>query len=774
MIRQWLLLLKGVRQIRKQTKLNNIYHMNMKNLILTLLMVLTTSLSFTQFCPYLGNDQLLSCGINSTTLTADLSQCGVGGINPNQTTNYGVSNIAYSPDSYTNGNSVFLGDDAISNSIPIGFNFCYFGQTYTNFYIGSNNWVGFSAGQNSTWITTPIPNGSGSAPMNCIMGPWQDINPGIGGTIKYAVYGTAPCRRLVISYYQVPMFSCTSQLYSSQIKIYETTNIIETHILNKPICASWNSGNAVHGLHNANGTQSVLVQPPVSTSIRNNNQWSTQNEGVRFTPSGPVVNPVLTWYQVGNPNPIGTGQSITVTPPAQGANYTCRFVYPICNAGWAACNVSSGFGPDTVFVLPGPPNIQTSITSFTEPLCYLGCDGTATVTPINGTPNFTYLWSNGQTTQTAINLCVGVYDVLVTDDNGCTGNSSITINQPTQVIFNNIIESNVTCDENDGSIIMVGNGGTQPYNYFIDNVSSNDTINGLSGGNYLISIQDVNGCQIDSNVYLTYPTPITPSISPIDTVQCIPGNFTFVNTSSPSINMVSTFVMFGDNTDTTTLLTDNITHTYDSVGVWDITMSVTSDYGCVYTQVFDDLVETRPLPTAQFNISPNPTTFFETSVMMQDQSYSNIVSWYWYSPDGSPMVSTYDSPTITFPEGVTGQYPVYLTVIDNLGCSDTTSRILTVESDVLSFIPNTFTPDGNEYNQGWGFNFAGIDEYRFNLYIFNRWGEMIWECHNPNETWDGTYNGFPVQQGMYSWKADFGVVNTDERRSINGFVNVIR
>jgi gliding motility-associated-like protein len=767
MIRQWLLLLKGVRQIRKQTKLNNIYHMNMKNLILTLLMVLTTSLSFTQFCPYLGNDQLLSCGINSTTLTADLSQCGVGGINPNQTTNYSVTSIPFINQTNT-GTLLSMSDDSQQGPFNIGFNFCFFGQTYTQFYVGSNGWISFSPAQPTTFTSATIPSVGATIPKNCIMGPWQDWHPGLGGQIRYQVQGTAPCRKLVVSWVNVPMFSCTNLQGTFHIVIYETTNIIENHIVSKPNCLSWAGGTAVEGVHNNAGTIGITVPG------RNSTAWTANNDSWRWTPSGPVVTPTLTWYQVGNPAPIGTGQSITVTPPAGGANYTCRFVYPICNAGWAVCNVSSGFGPDTVFVLPGQPNIQTSITSFTEPLCYLGCDGTATVTPINGTPNFTYLWSNGQTTQTAINLCVGVYDVLVTDDNGCTGNSSITINQPTQVIFDNIIESNVTCDENDGSIIMVGNGGTQPYNYFIDNVSSNDTINGLSGGNYLISIQDVNGCQIDSNVYLTYPTPITPSISPIDTVQCIPGNFTFINTSSPSINMVSTFVMFGDNTDTTTLLTDNITHTYDSVGVWDITMSVTSDYGCVYTQVFDDLVETRPLPTAQFNISPNPTTFFETSVMMQDQSYSNIVSWYWYSPDGSPMVSTYDSPTITFPEGVTGQYPVYLTVIDNLGCSDTTSRILTVESDVLSFIPNTFTPDGNEYNQGWGFNFAGIDEYRFNLYVFNRWGEMIWECHNPNETWDGTYNGFPVQQGMYSWKADFGVVNTDERRSINGFVNVIR
>jgi gliding motility-associated-like protein len=203
-------------------------------------------------------------------------------------------------------------------------------------------------------------------------------------------------------------------------------------------------------------------------------------------------------------------------------------------------------------------------------------------------------------------------------------------------------------------------------------------------------------------------------------------------------------------------------------------MSVTSDYGCVYTQTFNNIVETRPLPTAQFNIASSPTTFFNTSVMMQDQSYSNIVSWYWYAPDGSPTTSVSDNPIMTFPEGITGQYPVYLTVVDELGCSDTISKLLIVESDVLSFIPNSFTPDGNEHNQTWKFYFNGIDEEKFDLYIFNRWGEMIWECHNPNDSWDGTYDGSPVKEGVYVWKVDFGVINTDERRSINGFINLMR
>jgi gliding motility-associated-like protein len=160
--------------------------------------------------------------------------------------------------------------------------------------------------------------------------------------------------------------------------------------------------------------------------------------------------------------------------------------------------------------------------------------------------------------------------------------------------------------------------------------------------------------------------------------------------------------------------------------------------------------------------------------MVQDQSYSNIVDWWWYAPDATPTLSITNNSTFTFPEGIVGQYPIYLVVTDNLGCTDTTSRILTVISDVLSFIPNTFTPDGDEHNQDWGFNFDGIDETGFSLLIFNRWGEIIWETHDSHEKWDGTYRGMIVPEGMYVWKSTFGVINTDERRTINGTVNVIR
>ena len=109
-----------------------------------------------------------------------------------------------------------------------------------------------------------------------------------------------------------------------------------------------------------------------------------------------------------------------------------------------------------------------------------------------------------------------------------------------------------------------------------------------------------------------------------------------------------------------------------------------------------------------------------------------------------------------------------------MGCADTVSNKLIVLSDVLNYIPNSFTPDGDENNQVWSFKFNGIEEDGFNMYVFNRWGQVIWESHDVNSYWDGTYNGIPVQQGSYVWKADFDVLNTSERRVISGMVTILK
>ena len=201
--------------------------------VYTIIMLLIGIIAYTQYCPALGPDQILPCGVTTATLTADLSQCAPGS-GPYGTSAYTVTQIPYVPQANT-GALVALGDDVQSGTFNIGFTFCFYGSIYNQFRIGSNGWISLGAGvQPATFTSLPIPSVNAAVPKNCIMAPWQDWHPGIGGQVRYQVQGVAPCRRLVVSWIGVPMYSCVNLQGTFHIVIYEATNVIETYIANKP------------------------------------------------------------------------------------------------------------------------------------------------------------------------------------------------------------------------------------------------------------------------------------------------------------------------------------------------------------------------------------------------------------------------------------------------------------------------------------------------------------------------------------------------------------
>lgn len=218
--------------------------------------------------------------------------------------NYSVSNITYSPVSYATGTILSTTDDRLSNEIPIGFTFCFDGIGYNSLFVSSNAYIVFPGclsdvdgnypvnnGYSSWSISGPIPN-TNDAPRNAILAPWHDIDPSVSGTIRYQVSGAAPNRIFTAKFDNIAMFSasCNSLRFSAQIKLFETTNDIEVHIGEKVVCTGWNSGQAVLGLHNWDGS---IARVPTGTNAPN--QWTASNQAVKFTNNcGPcgVVLPV--------------------------------------------------------------------------------------------------------------------------------------------------------------------------------------------------------------------------------------------------------------------------------------------------------------------------------------------------------------------------------------------------------------------------------------------------------------------------------------------------
>jgi gliding motility-associated-like protein len=123
---------------------------------------------------------------------------------------------------------------------------------------------------------------------------------------------------------------------------------------------------------------------------------------------------------------------------------------------------------------------------------------------------------------------------------------------------------------------------------------------------------------------------------------------------------------------------------------------------------------------------------------------------------------------------VAGAYTVCLIALNSGGCPDTICQSVLVKDEFLLFVPNSFTPNGDEFNNLLKAYATGIDDFGFNMQIFNRWGELIWETNDISVGWDGTYNGSVSQDGTYTWKIVIKDPYTDERRSFVGHVNILK
>ena len=114
---------------------------------------------------------------------------------------------------------------------------------------------------------------------------------------------------------------------------------------------------------------------------------------------------------------------------------------------------------------------------------------------------------------------------------------------------------------------------------------------------------------------------------------------------------------------------------------------------------------------------------------------------------------------------------------DNGCVSNPQNFVVTIElcpNDIF-YVPNAFTPDGDERNNTFKpIITSGVDIFNYSFYIYNRWGQVIWESYNPNIGWDGTYNLNMCQDGVYTWKLKFKIPKTDEIREFNGFLQLIK
>ncbi|GAA4279138.1 T9SS type A sorting domain-containing protein [Aquimarina mytili] len=177
----------------------------------------------------------------------------------------------------TTGTEVVLDDDELTAALPIGFEFGFYGNLYTEFYISSNGFITFSDdGDDGCCNGQSLPDTS--TPNNLIAFDWNDIDPESGGTMHYETIGTAPNRILIMDWDSVTHIDDDNDITTTQVKLFEGTNRIEIHTTNIPLTGD----DKTQGLENIDGTAAIIVPG------RNAANWGATNDYVAFVPTSAV------------------------------------------------------------------------------------------------------------------------------------------------------------------------------------------------------------------------------------------------------------------------------------------------------------------------------------------------------------------------------------------------------------------------------------------------------------------------------------------------------
>lgn len=479
--------------------------------------------------------------------------------------------------------------------------------------------------------------------------------------------------------------------------------------------------------------------------------------------------------------------TVTGTSPAGGEQFSIDGINfqasgtfnNLCAGAYTVTISDANSCTDTVsLTLTNPAPVTISASDVT--IC-TGQSATLTATAGGGSGSgYTYNWNNGASTTSTYTVtppATTSYPVFATDGNGCTSptiNVTVTVTPPLSVVASPSDTS--ICPGQSVTIYATpffGNGGPYTYQWSNGSTDSSQVVSPTTTTVYTVTLGD--GCSPTTTGTVTINVMPLPQVSfTVDKFEAceIPvETFEFYNTSDTTGGMVGTSIWnFGDGS---SAVGDTVTHAYNNAGTYDVTLTITSSAaagGCTNSVTYPNYITIHRNPIADFYMKDNPVNMLNPTVSFYDQSYFNIVGWAW---DIGGLDSSYiQNPIYEFPVD-TGHYPITLTVIDDNGCEATITKILEVEGEFGIYVPNAFTPDFDFLNEGFGPKGFGISEINYSFFIFDRWGEIIFESYTLFEEWNGTYKGKFVQNGVYVWKLEFQDIDGKTHSKI-GHVNVIR
>ncbi len=411
-----------------------------------------------------------------------------------------------------------------------------------------------------------------------------------------------------------------------------------------------------------------------------------------------------------------------------------------------------------------PTSLSLTINSSTTNVCAGGLINVNSAAS-GGTAPYSYTWNPGPNTS-AYNVSEAIagnynYVLNVTDANGCpiTSNINLTFN-PIPVVS---ATSQTICIGQKASLTA---SGADTYVWNPVNATGNTYTTATTANLYLtvIGTSIAGGCSSSATAaVIVNPLP-TPVISASINKGCVPLCMTFTaSNSSGAIQSCSWD--FGDGSFASNVITTD--RCFNMAGGYTVSAVITDANGCTSNTTFS--LEAYPIPTADFNYAPIKPLVNEDVTFTDATHEAKIAKWDWYFMNLPKPHSNYQNPIFMYSDA--GTYPIALVVTSDHGCTDTIVKTIIVGEDYGIFVPNIFSPNGDGLNDVFQPKGFGITKYE--LRIFNRWGEELMFTNDFNHGWDGFWKGKLSKEDTYVWKINLTNV-FGKSHELSGNVTLIK
>lgn len=292
----------------------------------------------------------------------------------------------------------------------------------------------------------------------------------------------------------------------------------------QPSCAGTNDGSATVFANGGSGNYTYQWSNGFNgthpTNLGAGLYSVTISDGVNSTFSNITIQspPPLQIQLSSNPIPCGSNMggniSSTITggsPPYtyQWSNNSQQSFLSNVQAGWYTLTVSDSKGCSAIsqLLLTQSSSINATLQA-ANVSCHGGSNGGVLSQVSGGTSPYNYTWSNGATSANILNLTAGNYQVTVQDSYGCTGISTINIQEPPAMNATLLPQSPTCFDTNNGHIQVVSTGGTGTHQYIWNTGVNTPILSPLASGTYTVTVTDQLGCTTTQSTTLTSPTEI--------------------------------------------------------------------------------------------------------------------------------------------------------------------------------------------------------------------------------------------------------------------------